>query len=107
MARRSIITGAELLEERLAARRRSSRSSALTEYRPLRYTGKRKHMSTSSSRSFALDKSDAKLMGVCSGFANMVGWNPLWVRLGLVAATLFVLGPVAVLAYLIIGWAAS
>ncbi|MCA1748671.1 MAG: PspC domain-containing protein [Parasphingopyxis sp.] len=57
--------------------------------------------------SFALDKPNAKLMGVCAGFARYTGWNLLAIRLSLVALTLFVLGPLALLAYLIIGWAAN
>ena len=58
-------------------------------------------------QNFALDRSNAKLMGVCAGFARWTGWNVLAIRIGLVALTLFALGPVALLAYLIVGWAAS
>lgn len=58
-------------------------------------------------KSFALDKPNARLMGVCAGLADYTGWNLLAIRLTLVALTLFVLGPVALLAYLIIGWAAN
>ena len=50
---------------------------------------------------YALDKSNAKLLGVCSGLARTAGWDPLPIRLGLVLATLFLLGPVAILIYLI------
>lgn len=56
---------------------------------------------------FALDRSNAKLLGVCSGFARWTGWNLMLVRIGLVALTVFALGPVALLAYLLIGWIAS
>ncbi len=56
---------------------------------------------------FAIDRRNAKLMGVCAGFANWTGWNVLAVRIGLVALTLLALGPVTILAYLIIGWAAQ
>lgn len=56
---------------------------------------------------FAIDRRNAKLMGVCAGFANSTGWNVLAIRIGLVALTLFALGPIAILAYLIIGWAAQ
>ncbi|MBC7987002.1 MAG: PspC domain-containing protein [Sphingomonadaceae bacterium] len=56
---------------------------------------------------FALDRPNAKLMGVCSGFARWTGWNLLAVRLGLVALALFALGPVAVLAYILVGWLAN
>jgi phage shock protein C len=56
---------------------------------------------------FALDRNNAKLMGVCAGFANWTGWNVLAVRLGLAVLTLFVLGPVAILAYILVGWVAQ
>lgn len=58
-------------------------------------------------RAFRLDKSNAKLLGICAGLANATGWNVMLIRLGLVALTLFALGPVAVLAYLLIGWVAQ
>lgn len=50
---------------------------------------------------YALDKGNAKLLGVCSGLARTTGWNPFAVRLGVVLATVFLLGPVAILAYLL------
>ncbi len=50
--------------------------------------------------SYALDKSNAKLLGVCAGLARSTGWDPLAIRLGAVAATLFLLGPVALVLYL-------
>jgi len=56
---------------------------------------------------YAIDKPNAKLMGVCSGFANWTGWNVLAVRLGLVGLTAFVFGPIAIVAYLIVGWVAA
>jgi len=49
--------------------------------------------------SFALDKSNGKILGVCAGFANWAGIDILGVRLIAVALTLFLLGPVAVLGY--------
>lgn len=58
-------------------------------------------------RNFTLDRPNAKLMGVCAGFARWTGWNVLAVRVGLVALTIFAFGPLAILAYIIIGWAAS
>ena len=64
-------------------------------------------MSARSKSGFALDRSNAKLFGVCAGFARWTGWNPMVVRLGLVAATIFVFGPIAILAYLVTAWAAS
>jgi phage shock protein C len=54
---------------------------------------------------YVLDKGNAKLMGVCSGFANWSGIDPLIVRLGLVVTSLF-FAPVMVLLYLIIGFVA-
>ena len=57
--------------------------------------------------SYALDKPNAKLMGVCAGFARWSGWNLLGIRLGLVVLTLFVFGPAAIIAYLVIGWVAN
>lgn len=64
-------------------------------------------MTASSNTGFALDKRNGKMMGVCAGLANWMGWNPMLVRLGVIAATIFVFGPVALLAYFLIGWAAS
>jgi phage shock protein C len=49
--------------------------------------------------SFALDKSNAKLLGVCAGLARATGWDPLAVRLGVVAATLLLFGPFGILLY--------
>ena len=56
---------------------------------------------------YALDKSSAKLLGVCAGLARSTGWDALLIRLGAVAATLLVLGPLALIAYLAIGWLAE
>lgn len=56
---------------------------------------------------YRLDRSDAKLMGVCSGFASWAGVDVTVVRVGLVLLTLFALGPVAILAYLLTGWIAN
>lgn len=56
---------------------------------------------------YRLNKHDAKLMGVCAGFADYSGLNLLLVRIGLVLLTLCALGPVAVIAYLLIGWLAQ
>ncbi|HEV2815857.1 MAG TPA: PspC domain-containing protein [Allosphingosinicella sp.] len=51
--------------------------------------------------SYALDKSNAKMLGVCAGLARTIGWDPLAVRVGAVAATLLLLGPVAIVLYLV------
>lgn len=55
---------------------------------------------------YALDKSNAKLMGVCAGLARSTGIDPLAIRLGAVLAVLLA-GPVAILLYLITGWIAA
>ena len=57
--------------------------------------------------SYALDKSNAKILGVCAGFARMSGIDPLAVRLIAVALTLFMLGPIAILIYLVTAWLAD
>jgi phage shock protein C len=51
--------------------------------------------------SYALDKSNAKMLGVCAGLARTTGWDPLVIRVGAVAATLLLLGPVAIVLYLV------
>ncbi|MFN3943504.1 MAG: PspC domain-containing protein [Allosphingosinicella sp.] len=58
-------------------------------------------------RTFHLDKDNAKLMGVCAGIARSADLDPLAVRLIAVALTLFLLGPVGVLFYFLIGWLAN
>ena len=52
---------------------------------------------------YALDRSNGKLLGVCAGLARTTGWDLLAIRLGAVAATFFLLGPVAILLYLVTG----
>lgn len=49
---------------------------------------------------YALDKSNAKLLGVCAGLARATGWDPTLTRLGAVLATLLLLGPIGIVAYL-------
>ena len=53
------------------------------------------------STEYALDKGNAKLMGVCAGFANWTGIDPLAVRLGVVLLSLL-LTPMTILLYLIV-----
>jgi phage shock protein C len=55
---------------------------------------------------FRLDKSRAKLMGVCAGLANYTGIETVWIRVGFVAATLIGFGS-PVLIYLVIGLVAD
>jgi phage shock protein C len=54
---------------------------------------------------FTLDKANGKLMGVCAGLADMTGADPTLIRLAAVLS-LFVLGPVAILLYLVAGMVA-
>jgi len=56
---------------------------------------------------YALDKSNAKLLGACAGLARTTGWDALLIRIGAVCATLFLLGPLAIVAYLATGWLAQ
>lgn len=49
---------------------------------------------------YALDKGNAKMTGVCSGFARWADVDPTLTRLTLVLLTLF-LGPVAIIAYIV------
>ncbi len=56
---------------------------------------------------YALDKSNGKLLGVCAGLARTTGWDPTLVRLGAVALTLFVLGPIALLLYFVTAFVAE
>lgn len=47
---------------------------------------------TPPSKSFRLDKSNAKLAGVCSGIGNYFNIDPMLVRIGFVLALLLGLG---------------
>lgn len=48
---------------------------------------------------FRLDKSNAKLLGVCAGIANRFGWDATFVRIGAVVVTLLGAFPWTLLAY--------
>lgn len=54
---------------------------------------------------FALDRSSARLMGVCAGIGRSYGLDTTLVRVGAVLS-LFLLGPIAILLYLVAGWVA-
>ena len=54
------------------------------------------------SRSFSLDKTNAKFMGVCGGIANHFGWNANLVRIGFALGAIFGFGSL-ILVYLAIG----
>lgn len=54
---------------------------------------------------FALNRSEAKLMGVGAGIADYSGVDPLLVRLGL-AASLLIVGPITIVFYVLTAWLA-
>lgn len=54
-------------------------------------------------RNYALDKNNARILGVCAGLARSADWDPALVRIGAVALTLFLLGPLMILFYVIVG----
>lgn len=54
---------------------------------------------------YSLDRRNSKLMGVCAGLARTADVDATLVRLAAVAS-LFVLGPIAILLYLVTGWVA-
>ncbi|MDB5663361.1 MAG: phage shock protein PspC [Sphingomonas bacterium] len=56
---------------------------------------------------FYLDKREGKAMGVCAGLADYTGIDVILVRVGVVLLTIFALGPVALVAYLVLGWLAK
>ena len=53
--------------------------------------------------SYTLDKNNAKILGVCAGLARSAGWDPTLVRIGAIALTLFALGPLMILFYVLVG----
>ena len=53
-------------------------------------------------RRFVLNRTDAKLMGVGAGIADMTGTDPLLIRLAIILAVL-VTGPIAVILYVAAG----
>jgi phage shock protein PspC (stress-responsive transcriptional regulator) len=54
---------------------------------------------------FTLDKANGKVMGVCAGLADATGADATLIRLAAVLS-LFVLGPVALLLYIVAGMVA-
>jgi phage shock protein C len=54
---------------------------------------------------FLLDRGNGKMMGVCVGLSRMAGVDVTLVRL-LTVLSLFVLGPLTILLYLVAGWIA-
>ena len=56
-------------------------------------------------QSFALDRQQGKIMGVCAGASETTGVDVTLLRIAAVVS-LFVLGPVSILLYLVTGWVA-
>ena len=54
---------------------------------------------------FVLDRANGKAMGVCAGLARMSGADVTILRLATVLS-LFLLGPLTILLYLVAGWIA-
>ena len=54
-------------------------------------------------RTFEVDRSQAKLMGVCAGIGNATGLDPTIVRIAFVLATLMGGWPWTVVAYFVLG----
>ena len=55
---------------------------------------------------YLLNRTKAKVMGVCAGLADYLNVDVLAVRLAMIVATL-VTGPIAVLLYILTGWLAT
>jgi phage shock protein C len=55
---------------------------------------------------FALDRVNGKILGVCSGLARSIDYDPLLIRMVALLA-LVLLGPFTILAYLLTGWLAD
>lgn len=47
-------------------------------------------------------RKDKVIAGVCGGLAERFGWEPVLVRILLVLATFFMLGPLGVMAYIVV-----
>ena len=52
---------------------------------------------------YSLDRQDAKIAGVCSTLGNRIGIDPTFVRIGFVAAAIFISFKVTLVAYAAIG----
>ena len=52
---------------------------------------------------YSLDRTDAKIAGVCSTLGNRIGIDPTFVRIGFVAAAIFISFKLTLLAYAAIG----
>jgi phage shock protein C len=52
---------------------------------------------------YSLDSKDAKIAGVCSALGNRIGIDPTFVRIGFVAAAIFISFKLTLVAYAAIG----
>jgi phage shock protein C len=50
---------------------------------------------------FYRSRNDSVFAGVCGGLAERFGWDPLLVRILTVLLTIFMMGPVAIIAYIV------
>jgi phage shock protein C len=57
--------------------------------------------------SFALDKRNAMLLGVCAGLAQTTGLDRTVVRIGTVVFAVLLPGPLGIIAYLAAAWLAG
>ena len=55
---------------------------------------------------YSRDRVNGKVLGVCSGLARSIDYDPTLVRLVAILA-LMLLGPFTILAYLLTGWLAD
>ena len=56
---------------------------------------------------YRLNRTNARCLGVCSGLAEKTGLDVTLIRVGVVLATLFAIGPVALLIYLVVALVAG
>lgn len=57
-------------------------------------------------KSYARDRENGKILGVCAGLARTTGIDPSLVRIAAVLS-LILLGPITILAYILTGWLAG
>jgi phage shock protein C len=55
---------------------------------------------------YARDRMNGKILGVCSGLARSIDYDPTLIR-GVALLALVLLGPFTILAYLLTGWLAD
>lgn len=57
----------------------------------------RKNSGGSPSKGFRLDRTNAKIWGVCSGISNSTGIDPMFIRIGFVVGALASVGTAALI----------